>query len=643
MRKIFNMMILSVLLTVTFLNTAYSSDELYYSVSAFDEYCGKWNDYYVKANPRLGGSYLLSDDKKDIGACFITYNEDHFSMDYPSNVIPLTASVMVMFMPAQSTFMINIMDDNLKSDLESVVIHGKDNKTITPDVRSDHDPYNAWSIMIWPSEVFDLYYLNSIKVDLKIDGKQHSIEINNSQQSYLYKMFDWQFGGFLYASIGSDNFKDKTFLPAEVQTAANAATGGSYSFRDDIDGINKAAKSVFYVETYDESWSPIATASGFVTFDEHLFVTNQHVIDGASFLRIVDDDNNSYVINKVVASDKKQDIAILLFPEGINYDSLPLNVNGESRRGESVVAIGSPKGLQNSVSKGDISAIREENGVGYIQISAAISHGSSGGALFNNSGEVIGITTSGIDEGQNLNFARPIKAVQDLYNRWNKSDYETLGTEAASVVGLWYLKTLQTGTMNVEASALGMVVTLDVKKDASFTMDAIDTMVTGTWVLNGNSLALTAEGTTINAVYADETLTVAREDEQMVFTKEEQKVLTLAPVKANASAEEFEGNWNSTYVSSNGQIVPVDVSQEFIATLKIEKGQMSINGEGVLSQLTGGLTIPLNYESGQMTYTLSTGSMSITYTAVMLKDGMLALTTDIGIQAITIYCTKIVK
>ena len=91
MRKIFNMMILSVLLTVTFLNTAYSSDELYYSVSAFDEYCGKWNDYYVKANPRLGGSYLLSDDKKDIGACFITYPKSRLMRTQTTQPLPISS------------------------------------------------------------------------------------------------------------------------------------------------------------------------------------------------------------------------------------------------------------------------------------------------------------------------------------------------------------------------------------------------------------------------------------------------------------------------------------------------------------------------------------------------------------------------
>jgi S1-C subfamily serine protease len=61
--------------------------------------------------------------------------------------------------------------------------------------------------------------------------------------------------------------------------------------------------------------------------------------------------------------------------------------------------------LENTVSDGLISAIRDDNGTKLLQISAPISHGSSGGAMFNSNGEVIGITSAGYEDGQNLNFA----------------------------------------------------------------------------------------------------------------------------------------------------------------------------------------------------------------------------------------------
>ena len=74
-------------------------------------------------------------------------------------------------------------------------------------------------------------------------------------------------------------------------------------------------------------------------------------------------------------------------------------------RGQKVVAIGSPLGLFNSVSDGIISGFRTINDVSMIQFTAPISHGSSGGAVLNLCGEVIGISTAGIDSGKNLNLA----------------------------------------------------------------------------------------------------------------------------------------------------------------------------------------------------------------------------------------------
>lgn len=86
----------------------------------------------------------------------------------------------------------------------------------------------------------------------------------------------------------------------------------------------------------------------------------------------------------------------------------PLPVyNGSQKlaRGQKVVAIGSPLGLFNTVSDGIISAFRSIDTVEMIQFTAPISHGSSGGALLNMYGEVIGISSGGFDDGQNINLA----------------------------------------------------------------------------------------------------------------------------------------------------------------------------------------------------------------------------------------------
>ena len=86
------------------------------------------------------------------------------------------------------------------------------------------------------------------------------------------------------------------------------------------------------------------------------------------------------------------------------------------KRGQQVVAIGSPEGLINTVSMGNISALYRRNDTPDIQFTAPISHGSSGGALFNNKGEVIGVTSATHKEGQNINFAVGISHVIELYD-----------------------------------------------------------------------------------------------------------------------------------------------------------------------------------------------------------------------------------
>ena len=212
----------------------------------------------------------------------------------------------------------------------------------------------------------------------------------------------------------------------------NGGENNAYSFISDHKAIEEAALSLFYVEMYDADAEWLGTASGFVTFDEHLFVTNQHVIEGAAFLKIWDEKDNMYVLDKVIASDKTHDIAILLFPDGDKYTSLKQMDAFNLQRGQRAITIGSPRGFQGTVADGVISSfpeMKQYDWLKVIQFSAAISAGSSGGALFDDEGNVIGITTSSMDDAQNLNFAIPITEVQKLYKKWDKKTYELLGTK----------------------------------------------------------------------------------------------------------------------------------------------------------------------------------------------------------------------
>lgn len=172
--------------------------------------------------------------------------------------------------------------------------------------------------------------------------------------------------------------------------------------------IGLLAKSVvkIYVEDNDGNFS---MGSGFV-FEKGKIGTNFHVIENAKKIEIEFDDGTIYTGEvKVIGYDKNQDMAALL----INQNNIPVIELGSSDnliRGQNIYTIGSPQGLMNTLSSGIISSIRDNN----IQITAPISPGSSGGILLNEYGKVIGITSSGIIEGENLGFAIPINLFKEM-------------------------------------------------------------------------------------------------------------------------------------------------------------------------------------------------------------------------------------
>ena len=199
-------------------------------------------------------------------------------------------------------------------------------------------------------------------------------------------------------------------------------------FTQNSDQIEEAAKSVLKLFVYEKENAAddeyAATASGFVAFSGTMLITNYHVIDGAVEIWAVDDLDNVYQLKYVLAADEKSDIAILEFLKPTGLQPLVLYPDGNLKRGNQVAAIGSPKGLKNTVSTGIVSSVFEEDGIPYIQTTAPISPGSSGGALFNDDGKVIGVTTSaytskdefGEDtEAQNINFAVNIAVAQAMY------------------------------------------------------------------------------------------------------------------------------------------------------------------------------------------------------------------------------------
>lgn len=162
------------------------------------------------------------------------------------------------------------------------------------------------------------------------------------------------------------------------------------------DVYEKCSSSTVQVNT------DISIGSGFF-IESGKVVTNYHVIKGAKSINVQLQDGATYNVAYILGYSEELDIAILSIP----VETSKIEVNKyTSKVGEPVYAIGSPWGLSDTFTNGIISNIsRQSNGVDYIQTNAAITHGNSGGPLLNAYGEVIGINTMGIEEGQNLNFA----------------------------------------------------------------------------------------------------------------------------------------------------------------------------------------------------------------------------------------------
>lgn len=169
--------------------------------------------------------------------------------------------------------------------------------------------------------------------------------------------------------------------------------------------LAKLASSVVMLQVFDDKGQCFKTGSGVMIQESGYILTNFHVVAGGSYYGVLlEEDPEVCYTNELIKYNQDFDLAILR----IQKHRTPIRVRqgGEKLvRGQKVVAIGSPLGLFNTVSDGIISGFRTVGERSMIQFTAPTSHGSSGGALLDLYGNLIGIITAGFDDGQNLNLA----------------------------------------------------------------------------------------------------------------------------------------------------------------------------------------------------------------------------------------------
>lgn len=165
------------------------------------------------------------------------------------------------------------------------------------------------------------------------------------------------------------------------------------------------ASSVVMIVVYNDKKEPFGSGSGVLINNDGYILTNFHVVRGAAYFGVrLEEEEELRFTTELIKYHPENDLALIRI-EPVNRRPILLCSHRKLVRGQKVVAIGSPLGLFNTVSDGIIAGFRNIGQVSMVQITAPTSPGSSGGALLNLYGELIGIVTAGFNDGQNLNLA----------------------------------------------------------------------------------------------------------------------------------------------------------------------------------------------------------------------------------------------
>jgi hypothetical protein len=176
----------------------------------------------------------------------------------------------------------------------------------------------------------------------------------------------------------------------------------------------KSSGSVVHIRLLDKDGETLSQGSGFLVGPE-LVATCYHVVQGGVTAQVQTADKIIYPVTGVVAHDAARDLAVLKVRKLADAPPLELGDSAALKPGQDIVVMGSPLGLQGSVSDGITSGLRSLPTIGeVIQVTAPISPGNSGGPLFTSDGKVVGVVSHILEGGQNINFGIPSNALRSL-------------------------------------------------------------------------------------------------------------------------------------------------------------------------------------------------------------------------------------
>ena len=216
--------------------------------------------------------------------------------------------------------------------------------------------------------------------------------------------------GFLGGEIGSTHHHpNPSRIPSQIYpnplSISNTKMSGSDIFQ-------KYGTAVFTIEVPSNDGKSYSQGSGFFISEQGMAVSNYHVLEDGNLQKasiMIPGTNTKYSINNIVKADKENDYVVFVV-NCSNNNYIPIAAN-KPNVGDKVYAIGSPKGFNNTFSSGEISQWR---GANLMQTTVMIDHGSSGGALIDEYGNVVGITSGTFDAESvaNLNYAMSIDVIK---------------------------------------------------------------------------------------------------------------------------------------------------------------------------------------------------------------------------------------
>jgi serine protease Do len=221
-----------------------------------------------------------------------------------------------------------------------------------------------------------------------------------------------------------------------LAAAASAATGQFYSATTKVSPARDVSSLVKQIgEAVVQVRTPGGLGSGFFINEDGYLITNFHVIEGETEISVEvyrqtggELDRETYKQVKIIAINKFHDLSLLHIEDkgAPKFKPVMLGSADGLNVGDGVFAIGSPLGLERTVTQGILSTkTRQLEGELYLQTSAQINPGNSGGPLFNLAGEVVGVTNMKITFGEGLGFAIPVELVKSFLDHRDAFAYST--------------------------------------------------------------------------------------------------------------------------------------------------------------------------------------------------------------------------